>query len=618
MTVARRGIRMIAVTFVAALMSIFMVVSAPLKASAFLPDVDDLVKVGRAVARTSTPVRAVTSVSVPGLVINGVLVAGTLAWTAYDYFWNSDEEVVPPAPETHPNLPPGGVPVSPQFAAGAKQFASEEVMGLNIVLDAQYCSFTGEGVWGSDGISLTFTGHLTGLDGWSPESCAGRVVPPTMSWTADYADRRTGEIVASKSDYILRTNIVVDSFTVSPSMNHLRMVQSETGIPEEYLTVVGVHLDYTDSNESPTFTPTITQSFTRPLGGGGEPGGSLGVFSMERKCNDGSTVSSVGGPDWLLIPDPCESGSVATGLDIIYGNELIHSSFYDPVWTAQAAQDYALCVTASGVPTGDCTLSVLVDGLKCATGVPGCADWYDIGIEAPDKVQCWWGPYRQSLGDCLPLRNAYLLGHGMAVDYYDAEALPFTPVDPERDPTKSPAPAVDPEGTPLPDTEPIGRGDPDVLLSGRSPTVGRDADLDPQNFTQCISAGWSWNPVDWVFTPTKCALQWAFVPSPQVQTQLATRIDTAVSTTSIGAWSTAFSGYSSAFNAGQGNCMGPAVNLGHPFNETIYPAAACSGPSKVLADVSRIGLSALLVVSGGWACIRLITAGVGYSGASSA
>ena len=25
---------------------------------------------------------------------------------------------------------------------------------------------------------------------------------------------------------------------------------------------------------------------------------------------------------------------------------------------------------------------------------------------------------------------------------------------------------------------------------------------------------WSWNPIDWVFTPVKCALVWAFVPKP--------------------------------------------------------------------------------------------------------
>jgi hypothetical protein len=31
---------------------------------------------------------------------------------------------------------------------------------------------------------------------------------------------------------------------------------------------------------------------------------------------------------------------------------------------------------------------------------------------------------------------------------------------------------------------------------------------------------WSWNPIDWVYVPVKCALLWAFVPSAETQAAL--------------------------------------------------------------------------------------------------
>lgn len=37
---------------------------------------------------------------------------------------------------------------------------------------------------------------------------------------------------------------------------------------------------------------------------------------------------------------------------------------------------------------------------------------------------------------------------------------------------------------------------------------------------ECFPNGWTWNPINWVLEPTKCALRWAFVPDP-IKTDIA-------------------------------------------------------------------------------------------------
>lgn len=97
----------------------------------------------------------------------------------------------------------------------------------------------------------------------------------------------------------------------------------------------------------------------------------------------------------------------------------------------------------------------------------------------PDEGHCTWGGYAVDPADC------------------DGLPAPGTTSTPTVQPSPSPS-----STTPMP-------------TSGPNPV--------PEDGTgpSCLSAMWSWNPVDWVYVPVKCALQWAFVPSSATTATLA-------------------------------------------------------------------------------------------------
>jgi hypothetical protein len=88
---------------------------------------------------------------------------------------------------------------------------------------------------------------------------------------------------------------------------------------------------------------------------------------------------------------------------------------------------------------------------------------------------------------------------GYAVAPEDCEGAP-EPSQPTPNPSTAPSPGTGSGPSPQPSSAP-----------GGFPTSGTN----PQRpeAEGCIDEAWSWNPVDWVFVPAKCALRWAFVPS---------------------------------------------------------------------------------------------------------
>jgi len=61
--------------------------------------------------------------------------------------------------------------------------------------------------------------------------------------------------------------------------------------------------------------------------------------------------------------------------------------------------------------------------------------------------------------------------------------------------------------------------------------------------------------------------------------------------------------------------MGPPVDLTSVeyIGRVVYPANACNAPASQLATASRVGLSALFIVTGAWTCTKLLANGLSYS-----
>lgn len=111
----------------------------------------------------------------------------------------------------------------------------------------------------------------------------------------------------------------------------------------------------------------------------------------------------------------------------------------------------------------------------------------------------------------------------------------------------------------------------------------------------CLGGAVSWNPINWVFVPVKCALKWAFVPTEASLQASASRIG--------GAWNpptgakpapaaaAAFLGglivpVTDVFqNTGTANCQGPALDFSVIDIGTIYPLDACTGPMNYARNI---------------------------------
>lgn len=273
-----------------------------------------------------------------------------------------------------------------------------------------------------------------------------------------------------------------------------------------------------------------------------------------------------------------------------------------------------------------CYLQVKVDGIPCQVGVDRCYDW--MRVEPKNRVECQFGPYALGLEQCRDLEWAYRSGAGMTPS--DAPApggapalnpdgspnpqapTRLVPSDPEGKPAPEVAPGTPfrpdpyPPGNPGPNPNPDPPSNPDPTTVQPPPPVwnppvpGNPPDLDSPA-KNCIAAMASWNPVDWVYVPVKCALTWAFVPkTAAVQASVATarsNIDNA----GLTAWTNVPGDLMGNIPEG-GGCMGPALTMPDALGgRTYYPLNACSDPMSRYADMSRALISVVVVVLGGYA-----------------
>lgn len=333
-------------------------------------------------------------------------------------------------------------------------------------------------------------------------------------------------------------------------------------------------------------------------------------------------------PGNLVAPSlSCPVGMVPTGVE--YELQVAPGFASAPVlpvgglsWGPTVPTEYPNCVS------GDCAMWVEVDGVPLQHGNPDAPFWWAISRLTPERVQCkWggaWGSYSMPLSDCEPLKYAWWTPTTVGTTY-DPERG-FVPVqDVNTDPLAEPELQPWPETDPLPDVETMPSPSPSPSVS---PSVSAPPGTDPlpypepgpnpnpepnPEFLECVGAEWSWNPISWVYLPVKCALIWAFVPTVPPGEILDGLKDDAADTP-LGEWFVPLDDLGDAFAAaGGGSCMGPAMALGEPFNETLYPLNACDPPVSTLAMLTKAGTTALIGVTGFLASLRAIGRGFGYS-----
>ena len=256
---------------------------------------------------------------------------------------------------------------------------------------------------------------------------------------------------------------------------------------------------------------------------------------------------------------------------------------------------------ASGCLTTACQLHVqrVSPALDCSsvalTDSHPCYDWAHAA-DYPANWTCMYGPATVPLASCSSLQTFYRATPVMTPNTgAGVVALPAT----------TPTTGFPATGT---NTDPTTGTDSTDTTHGVNPDTGDAAGA------SCMGGAWSWNPVNWVYIPVKCALKWAFVPpAGSMETQF-TGLRTTWSASPPGAYLAGFGSMIGAFGSigsGAGGCMGPAVTLSALDMDTVHPLAACDDPMHQIAVVVRIGL--LIVVYAGAAVLaaRMLAASLG-------
>jgi len=223
------------------------------------------------------------------------------------------------------------------------------------------------------------------------------------------------------------------------------------------------------------------------------------------------TISQQGAASW---PVPiCPEGTRLKSYDVKQSN-----GTGTPSRTLGGAtvKDSALAAYPDCVASG-CALSVYVDGEKCAAGRADCEIWSQIRSKQPSRVLCKWGSYTVNSTNCLSLAEAFKSERGTI---YDPESDTIVSVDEDgkTDVNVNPTPWNPTNPNPVPGTPPGTKPDTGTGTGTGSdgfPTTGTNPEVEGEN---CMAGAWSWNPVDWVLVPLKCA----FVPTKPVMQ----RVDT--------------------------------------------------------------------------------------------
>jgi hypothetical protein len=276
-------------------------------------------------------------------------------------------------------------------------------------------------------------------------------------------------------------------------------------------------------------------------------------------------------------------------------------------------------------PPGQCVRIITVDGAPCNALRPECFDW--MKTEPPYRVRCEFGPYTMPIAECADLEHVHKSTHGVTWGPNPETGTPQwlparedgtidqtrvgTVYAPEDNPNReyrppvrgpliqiggepsnppSPTPTVQPPSIPPPVVNPPG-GPKDV----EDPTKN------------CIAGMASWNPVDWIYTPVKCALTWAFVPKNGTGGDLFNDFVQKFTDGGIGPWLAVPPMLFEDLPQG-GGCQGPPLTMPETLGgKTYYPLNACSDPMAKYANMSRSLITVVVVFYGMFSVINSLT-----------
>jgi hypothetical protein len=264
-----------------------------------------------------------------------------------------------------------------------------------------------------------------------------------------------------------------------------------------------------------------------------------------------------------------------------------------PVFTGPAKSAYPLCT--DNAPVGGCWLDLQRNGHSCFDGVTLCAAWTTY----ESQMTCYWGPYLMAISTCEAEYS-----HA-----FDTE----TQNDPGPSSTATPTASASATTQPTTQALPTSGNNPDPKTGTQTTgTDGPAPDPGDSGGSNCMGQFWSWNPVNWVYVPIKCALKWAFIPDAATLTSLEDQVSGDINGSSVSPWFGAVGPLFTGLGGSAGGCAGPAVTF--PMTSTtVHPFDACSSPMSTVASISYAFTSVAVIVLGGLAGLRAVGMGFGFN-----
>jgi hypothetical protein len=236
------------------------------------------------------------------------------------------------------------------------------------------------------------------------------------------------------------------------------------------------------------------------------------------------------------------------------------------VWSTTSETTYPLCTKSA--PVDGCTMRLYKGTTLCVavglTAYPStCNGWWTV--DGTSGYSCKWGTPANPQLYSLPLADCQAVIHDGQLD---------TASGPDPDPITDPA--TD-RGTGTSNFPGTGTNNPPLV-------DGPAVDTTDATGASCMGGAWSWNPVNWIYIPIKCALQWALVPTAETQVQLdalSARASSSIPFSYVGdivTWFGTFTGVSAT-----SGCYSITLPLGS-FIGDVPVFSTCSGLGAILED----------------------------------
>ena len=246
-----------------------------------------------------------------------------------------------------------------------------------------------------------------------------------------------------------------------------------------------------------------------------------------------------------------------------------------PTFGTATTSSYPDCTTNANTAS-PCLLDLKKNGASCVYGSAQCQGW--TGYES--QMTCTWGTYSVPIKWC--------------------EDQWRTAFDNLTTPSASASASATP-GAALPTT-----GTNTDAHASPDPTVSAGA-----TGLDCLGGFWSWDPIDWVLTPVKCALVWAFVPNTATLTSLETSAKSDLTSLGATSWFDAINGFYGGLGGSGSGCQGPHIHW-DLVSLDFYPLAACTEPMATVATIFRSLITVLVLMAGMRSGLRAISQGFGF------